>query len=257
MTGDQTLEEVLEEGEEELELPSEEAKEALEKVKPYLAALPEKELKQPRVAGARAVAYAIRMQEMLDMAMPALREIFKVLPEEELGRLKTAALAFWSTQRAVELVDPSSKSSRQSYLKAGELKELVIQVLQFVGRGDSEVSRVLAVVKPGTGYVDRANDLLDLHTAIKKYQADILKKELLSAEQIEAMPTMAEQLLAPSQETANIATLRQMRDRAWSYFFHLHQEADRHLRFLYAYEPDKISALPALFIRKQNKKKKE
>ncbi|MCK6511053.1 hypothetical protein L6R29_13910 [Myxococcota bacterium] len=249
MTESQTWKDALGEGphdEDSEKLNESEAQEALDALREHLAALKEEELRKPRLSGAQASAYATRMDAKLKEALPALRATFVSVPEKQFALLRKAALAFWSAQRAVELLDPNSIAAQEKYEEAGVLKEYVIQVLRVVGFGDKKVEEVIEKVKPGTGYVDRANDLQDLSRAVETYKATILQKELLTPAQITSLQSMAEALLAPTQSESVSEEARLERDRAWTFFLDIQAEADRHMQFLYAKDPKKREALPVL-----------
>jgi len=227
--------------------PTQEAHDALEILRPFLDKITPSELRPVRLLGALAVKYAQRLAPILQDAMPELQRFFKILPEESFGMLSKAASAFWSAQRAFERIDPSSQTLQKLYKEAGELKETVIGVLQAVGRKDPEVQRVLALVKPGTGYLDRADDLLDLHAVVKTYQETLLKKELLSLEEIQDLTHFATALTAPTKGAADLEAARSLRDRAWTFFLQIQGEAERYLTFLYAPDQAKLASLPRLY----------
>lgn len=228
---------------EEDEEPAQEAKEALEVLLPEIVRLEKAEVEQVRLSGGRSSGYAQRVEVLYQDALPGLRKHFKILPEGELGQLRVAALAFWRARRDVALLDPRSQTSRKRYEEAGELKERVVDVLKVVGRGDADVQRVLEEVRSGTGYEDRANDLKDLHSAVKRYRSVLLKKELLTEEEMDAMPRLAESLLAPSKEKAALEKARLLRDQTWTYFVRIQREMARYLRFIYDGQPEVLAQI--------------
>lgn len=146
MTERQGWEDVLGEsadGEDVERLDEIEAQKALDALREHLAVLKEEEVHRPRISGAQASAYATRMDAKIKEALPALRAVFVSVPEKQFALLRTAALGFWSAQRAVELLDPTSKAAREKYEEAGALKEYVIRVLHVVGFRDKKVQEVI------------------------------------------------------------------------------------------------------------------
>ncbi|MCK6512309.1 hypothetical protein L6R29_20455, partial [Myxococcota bacterium] len=228
---------------EEDEEPAQEAKEALEVLLPEICRLKKAEVEQVRLSGGRVSGYAQRVEVLYQDALSGLRKHFKILPEGELGQLRVAALAFWRARRDVALIDPRSQTLRKRYEEAGELKGRVVDVLKVVGRGDADVQRVLEEVRPGAGYEDRADDLKDLHSAVKRYRSVLLKKELLTEEEMDAMPRLAESLLAPSKEKAALEKARLLRDQAWTYFVRIQREMARYLRFIYDGQPEVLAQI--------------
>ncbi len=222
---------------EEDEEPTEEARDALHRLRSEIDEVKQAELEQVLMSGGRASAYAQRVEPLYQEALPQLRAHYKILPEKQLGLLRSAALAFWRARRDVGLIDPTSGTLRKHYEEAGELKEAVSDLLKVVGRGDPQVQRLLNKIRPGTGYEDRANDLNDLYPTVKHYQEILLKKALLTEAQIESIPKLAESLLAPSKEKAALQKARLLRDRAWTYFLKIQKEMARYLRFIYHDEP--------------------
>ncbi len=125
----------------------------------------------------------------------------------------------------------------------------------LVAGNDPTVIKVLDAVRRGTGYADRADDLTSLHPHVLSRKDDLVKRGLMTAEQIDRMGELAPKLLSGEGGSPEAKAAALLRNRAFTHFYQAWQEIERHLDFLYAFDPEGYASYPTLYPHRPPKKK--
>jgi len=127
------------------------------------------------------------------------------------------------------------------------LRRDLIETLTFAFRGDAEVEAVLALVRPGGGYHDHAQDLSILADLAQKH-ADTLGRMVpgfFEAADVTRATHLATAMLDAIAETSDEA--RDDTDqRLWSLFFRTFKDGQECLDFIWRRDPAKLSQIPRL-----------
>ena len=220
---------------------------ALSSLQPILEQISPEDTKTGRVSGAKVTAYCAKLQQKAQGYATELDSTFVHSPRNFIEQLLPCARAYWAAQSALESIDPSAVDRKKLYKQAGTLKQRVVRALEFYAEDDPQIRFVLEVIRPGTGYVDRAEDLQKLYAALQPYRDQLLQRQLLSIEDIERIPKLAEQLLEPSTSETKIKDARLLRDRAWTLLVEAYNEVMHHLRFVLRHTPTEFAQLGSLF----------
>lgn len=224
------------------------AEDALQRLMPELEAIPSDDTTRCNVAAITAVEASQKTVEMLPPDLERMREVFKQPPETEAAGLVDRSMALWAAQKRVDAVDAAETPDRAVfYQEAGELKELAVKVLDLVAPKETKVVELLDRIRPGWGYRDRADDLTALYPELHRRRADLVRRELMTEEQIARVGTLAPKLLQGPKDTVASAKAALLRDRAWTHFIRAWREIRRHLAFLYSYDPAGLKEYPSLY----------
>lgn len=224
------------------------AESALQQTMPELEAIAAADVSRCNVAGTTAVEASQQTVEMLEPDLERMREVFVKPPETEAATLVERAMALWAAQKRAETLDPDEGPDRvELFQEAGELKERSIKVLDLVAGDDSKTRKVLEQVRPGFGYRDRADDLTALYPQLDLRRADLVRRELMTEEQITRVGTLAPELLREPTDARAMTEAALLRDRAWTHFQRAWREIRRHLAFLYADDPAGLQRYPNLY----------
>lgn len=204
-------------------------------------------LKTANVGGPRTVEEALHLQKMARERMARLEEVFKMPPAREIGVLDSRALAHLAAEKRVQAITTDDVGLRQElYQKAGEEKTWAIKVLDIVGSNDSTVQKVLADVRPGSGYQDRASDVAALHPQLVRFQLPLVEQQLMSEQRIAQFGTMTKKLLTPVDRTTQLTAAEKLQNQAFSYFVEAWDAVIKPLRYVMELDGD-TTPLPRLY----------
>ena len=154
------------------------AEEALKNQYDSIMAIPEEDVKHPLVSGSGVVGVVRIHQKRLETDTSKLNDKFKELPVI-FTEYDIRALAYWAAEKRLETLVPDDVDYRKKLYKEGRgFKKTSVKVLDFVGGDDKSVRKAIRVVKPGTGYVDCADDLAILHPHIQNLRNEIIERKL-------------------------------------------------------------------------------
>ena len=89
---------------------------------------------------------------------------------------------------------------------------------------------VLAAVRPGTGYENRANDVAALHSQLVRFEGTLVERQLMTSDRIAKFGAMTKALLKPLSDSNDVMAAKKLHDQTFSYFIESWTEV--HLRFV-------------------------
>lgn len=226
------------------------AEAALSRMRAKIEAIPPEQIETCNVAGTHIVAVATRYHENLMVDASLMPTVFVRVPTEAIAEILDRGLAAYGAELRVEtLYDTSDTERRQLYAEGGDAKKKSVSVLELVAPSDLEVVGVLTIVRPGTGYADRAKDLSRLHPQLVRYQAEIVRRELMSAAEIDRVGELGALLAVGGPKPRDAEAARLLRNRAWTLFAQAYRELNAHLDFLHRHAPTARGRYPSLYAR--------
>ena len=128
-----------------------------------------------------------------------INETFKAPMEEDITTLADKARAYWvANARFVDAETTQAAGIRQElYQAAGQLEDRGAQVLAAIAPNDKKVTALLADIRPGTGYRDRANDCQKLYVALTDRKEKVVGSGLMTEDEIKRLGEIGDQLVQP------------------------------------------------------------
>lgn len=224
------------------------AESALARCLAAIQAIDPKAVEVCNVEGTVIIRVAREYAALLPADVPRLNEIFKNPPEQAMRELVDRGLAAYGAEIRLEtLFETGDEQKRALYVEGGELKKKAVLNLQVVAGDVADVLQVIEAVRPGTGYADRARDLSRLHPQLVRFQDVLLRKELMTEAEIDRVGELGTLLPASGPKPKEIEAARLLRNKAWTHFVTAWREINRHLDFLYYFDPMGRSRYPSLY----------
>ena len=223
------------------------AEEALINQLANIRSVPEKDLKSIMARGSRTVRVAKVYLQLLIEDKAKLRKFFVEIPEYFLD-LEIRAQAYWAAEKRLNALAPEKYNTRKAvYEECKSLKKKSVQVLMLVAADDESVQKVIQDARPGTGYVNCADNLAGLYPHLKLRQDDLVERRLMTAEEIRRIGTLPYILLGASiGANEKIDEAKLLKKQAWTYFLSAYKEVRRYLEFLYFHDPEDLKKYPRL-----------
>ncbi len=243
------------------------ARDAYEALKPELARLlPEQiiELRSDLEIAVLGVLGVINYLEahQFEAALADLPE--KYFKRRSIKDLTQACWAGWYLQSEVEVLQKQSKVKvpKDLWEQASALENKLQECCEYNLRRVPEAKLRLDQLRPGTGHIDTAKDLLG-YAALYEQYPDIFKndKQLYDPNDIPLAKELAHQLLAlvVGEKGTNLAELLDHRHRVWTLIFKLYEnQVAATARWYYREDPDAADLFPGIrsFRRPAEPKKK-
>jgi hypothetical protein len=192
---------------------------------------------------------AIAGLALVDVARePRRRARFSLLPEELISKtsveqLELASWATWyaHTRMLSEVAGASgAKVDATLYEKSGQHLSKMLKVLEYHVGEAPEVAAEIAGIRSGTGYQDRASDLVRAAALVERYRAELEGDERWFDESDAALArTYAEQIVQSlrSSMQSRAADWTDLRNRAWTELNRWYNEVRAAGEFVFRAEP--------------------
>lgn len=240
-------------GREATEIDPEKASAAFAKLEPALRKIPQGELVVASVDVADAVLVALGAHAHLVAARDAIRAELKSFDVAHIDTLVERALAAWWADRAAHLAEDETAALGDLLPRAETLRDELFAVAEAAAKRKRLPRSVVDEVRPGGGYVDRANDLVTLAGAFRE-RWDTLKGRVdTTPEELDEAERLGTQILArlaarrnPPPRAPGEPTRSEMRRRAFTYFHTAYEECRRGAACVWWYE-DWEARVPSLW----------
>jgi hypothetical protein len=170
---------------------------------------------------AKAVELSLKLSRMAREHIMLLNETFKQAMEDEVVTVGDKARAYWvADARFVNAESAQAAGIRQElYAAAGPMEERGAQVLAAIAPTDPKVDALLAKIRPGTGYRDRANDCQALYVALTDRQERVVGSGLMTEAEIKKLGEIGDKLVQPiAVETSAGKQAETTCNQAFTYF---------------------------------------
>ncbi len=171
---------------------------------------------------AKAVELSLKLEELGREHVMLFSETFKTPMEDDIVTLADKARAYWvANARFVDAETTQGAGIRQEiYQVAGQLEDRGAQVLGAIAPGDPKVSALLAAIRPGTGYRDRANDCQKLYVALTDRKDKVIASGLMTEAEIKKLGEIGDQLVQPIADSAAGDEAKTVCNQAFTFFIH-------------------------------------
>jgi hypothetical protein len=257
-TTEAELEELIAGGEPtEEELDDKEAETALAVLEPTLKAIPFAEVRSFKVKTTSAVGLGLAYAEAFAEDRDAFAESFdpSAFDPAEHDDLADRARAFWRADIRTRQELNAAAPFRLLVLEAKPLRSKMMKAAQYLWGDDPELGDVVANIRKGHGYANKADDLGSLAALFTAHWEraegkcevtldDIARAEVLGADILQAMSSSRSEVLD------NIRTLRQ---RAAEHLRRGMEEVRSAAKYVFRNDSAKMKRYPSLFIRRRKK----
>lgn len=171
---------------------------------------------------AKAVELSLKLEEICRQHIMLLNETFKVPMEDDVVTAADKARAYWvANARFIDAETTQAAGIRQElYQAAGGLEDRGAQVLGAIAPGDQKVSALLADIRPGTGYRDRANDCQKLYVALNDRKDKVIASGLMTEAEIKKLGEIGDQLVQPIADSTVGKEAEKVCNQAFTFFIH-------------------------------------
>ena len=232
------------------------SKEALALVISKIEAIAEKDAKKSTISVSDAIGVIRIYLYELKNDFPLISASCPDFTVEDIKDFRHGGLAMWALKAQHDAAAEKSTDRKTHYKEANKLRKKIARILELKYGDEPMVARVLKVTKPGTGYVDRAEDLTAFYMILDERREELVATSLITNEEIDRAGLLPELLVDKTDNTKdNKEAARLLQDKAWAYFLINYHNIRKHIEFIH-YNSDKLDEYPSLFKRKRRKSKK-
>ena len=220
--------------------------EALESIKSELIKIIVDTEQIINAAGSKAVSVSGAYSTLMERDRPILEILVSSIPEK-IPELEIRAKALWAASKRVDAIAPQQSNKKEFYKEGKKLKHLAFTILKLVDPDNEDINKVISEARPGTGYVDCAEDLAALHPQLEQHREALIRRELITEEQLDRIGVLSTLLLEVSVGTkTRLKEAKLLKLQAWVYFMDAYKEARRYIEFMHFHNPEALAEYPKL-----------
>ena len=226
---------------------------AYAQIAPELAKIPPELIGRVNADIPSAVSIALGALPGIQGLVPAMKEVFKKPPTDEIGRLRVRALGLLYTH--LRYVPRNSQQLEADLEEGRVLREQLLTVADAHVSFGAMNGDAVAAIRDGAGHLDRANDLIALGALFRASWDDIKGKTMVTAAQIDRASTLGTQLVAElgaktigTGTAAPGRTWADQRRRAFRLFVFDYTEIQRAVEYVRYHDGDADAIAPSIYL---------
>ena len=230
------------------------AHKALEDTKEQLQNVPPNKVKFLNIPVMMAVHKGSQLYQAAMRDKDAFADTFIGSLLNEIKLLYTLCLAMWAAQTELDrLTKLEEKNKAELTLfaeQALEKRNFYLKAADFIWIKDKKVRKILADIRKGHGYLDRANDLMALADLFLSRLEEAMAETNITEQDIHNLSNMGIQLINlihPETKESAATDMKLMRDQAYTLFFEKYEAIRRAAKYVFWMDEEKLQTdYPAL-----------
>lgn len=234
---------------------SADAHSALEKHDEKIRAIVQDELRQLSIAIVLAVQQGNLLVRAATEDLDHFVSTFVNPPLTEINNLSEYILALWLTQVKLDYITKIEEKKKAELLVIAEevlqVRSRFLDAGMYLWRNNKNVRRILAAIKRGRGYVDRANDLIELSDLFMVRIDEVLGEIGITEEDIRNLTVLGDKfmkLINPPKdsETSGLEEAKLLRAQAFTLFANAYEEVHSAAHYIFRNDPERLEEYPSL-----------
>lgn len=235
------------------------AKEALERLRPKLLAIPVSELRPWRFDAPTTVSKALKIAHAFAEDRPRFEATFKVAAFQpaDFEDLELRAKALWQADVDWRQRVEKEKELPKLLAAAGPLKRKLFRAADYLWGEDDEAGLIIAEIRSGTGYLDLADDLMALANLFDARWGEVAGRTLVEEEDLGEARAIATAIAAAyggNPHDPDAESLRDLRTRAFHYLYTGVEEVRAAAAYVHRNDPVRLADYPSLFAWRRRRK---